>query len=76
MYETWLVEESAVTGVDAQLLSRIEQDVTLEVEEAASAALDSRRQTTATRDDVLRGIYADDQPGGATRAVPTVVEIV
>lgn len=75
MYETWLVEETAVTGVDRQLLESIEQDVTREVEQAASAALESRKLTQATGQDVLRGIYADDQPGGAADAVPTVAGI-
>lgn len=75
MYETWLLEESATTGVDRKLLARVEQDVTREVEEAAEAALTSRRQTTATVQDVLRGIYADDQPAGDAPGAPTVAEM-
>ena len=72
VYETWLVEESARTGVDQALLSRVEAEVTREIEEAAEAALASRRQTTATEHDVMHGLYADDDATGATRAVPTV----
>ena len=55
MYETWLMESR---GVSAEVLSRIEDRVTREVEEAAGAALASRSVTTATQVDVLMGVYA------------------
>lgn len=57
MYETWLNERGESAGANAGTLARIEERVTREVEEAAEAALASRRQTTATEQDVLQGVY-------------------
>jgi TPP-dependent pyruvate/acetoin dehydrogenase alpha subunit len=59
MYETWLVERGAPAGISAGELAGIEEKVSREVEEAAEAALAGRRQTAATEEDVLRGVYCE-----------------
>ena len=66
-YETWLVESH---GIERDILMRIEDQVTDEVDRAAEAALASRRTMTVTEADVTRGVYARE---GAAAASPVLI---
>ncbi len=67
MYETWLVEDG---GVARSTLETCENEVIAEVDRAAEEALAARREWTATPEDVLRGVHAEEGvPGGAPVAV-------
>ncbi|HKY32467.1 MAG TPA: thiamine pyrophosphate-dependent dehydrogenase E1 component subunit alpha [Candidatus Polarisedimenticolia bacterium] len=55
MYETWLTEDR---GLDPAALSRIEDQVTREVEAAAEAALAARRGAAVSESDVNQDVYA------------------
>ncbi len=58
------MEQGGTLGVTAATLAGIEQRVAREIDEAALA---SRRQTTATPEDVLRGVYATAEWAEVTR---------
>ncbi|MDH5804172.1 MAG: thiamine pyrophosphate-dependent dehydrogenase E1 component subunit alpha [Gemmatimonadota bacterium] len=55
LYEEWLVEE----GIERGELERIETDVSLEIDEAAAAALESKKTNMPLPDSALKGVYAD-----------------